>query len=84
MRSTKKMLASDGGGIRGILPAMMLAELERRAQQPVGALFDLLAGTSTGGILALGLTVPGEPGKCFKLPIRSCPPSADWLAERAF
>jgi len=63
MRSTKKMLASDGGGIRGILPAMMLAELERRAQPPVGALFDLLAGTSTGGILALGLTVPGEPGK---------------------
>jgi len=57
------MLAMDGGGIRGIIPAMMLAELERRAQQPVGALFDLLAGTSTGGILALGLTVPGEPGK---------------------
>jgi Patatin-like phospholipase len=49
MRSTKKILAIDGGGIRGILPAMILAELERRAQQPVGALFDLLAGTSTGG-----------------------------------
>lgn len=84
MRRTKKRLAIDGSGIRGILPAMMLAELERRAQQPVCALFDLLAGTSTGGILALGLTVPGEPGKCFTLPIRSCPPSADGLAERAF
>lgn len=63
MRSTKKMLALDGGGIRGILPAMMLAELERRAPQSVCALFDLLAGTAPGGILALGLTVPGEPGK---------------------
>jgi hypothetical protein len=38
MRRTKKMLAMDGGGIRGILPAMRLAELERRAQPPVCAL----------------------------------------------
>ena len=63
MSSTRKVLAIDGGGIRGIIPAMILAELERRAQQPICALFDLLAGTSTGGILALGLTVPGAPGK---------------------
>jgi hypothetical protein len=49
------MLAIAGGGIRGILPAMMLAERKRRAQQPVCALFDLLAGIATGGILALGL-----------------------------
>ncbi len=63
MRRTKKMLAIAGGGMRGILPAMMLAERERRAPQPVCALCDLLAGTATGGILALGHTVPGEPGK---------------------
>jgi len=44
-------------GIRGIFPAAVLAELERRytAGQPIGAYFDLIAATSTGGILALGL-----------------------------
>ena len=75
IRRTKKMLALAGGGIRGILPAMMLAELERRAPQPVGALFDLLAGTSTGGILALGLTVPGEPGETPPPACRAAPPT---------
>jgi uncharacterized protein len=57
-----KILALDGGGIRGIVPAMLLAEIERRTQRPVAKLFDLVAGTSTGGILALGLTIPKEPG----------------------
>lgn len=62
MNSLKKVLAIDGGGIRGIIPALVLAEIERRAQKPICSLFDLLAGTSTGGILVLGLTVPGEGG----------------------
>ena len=42
---------------------MLLAWLERRTGQPVSQLFDLIAGTSTGGILALGLTRPGPNGK---------------------
>jgi patatin-like phospholipase/acyl hydrolase len=52
-----RILSIDGGGIRGIFPAAVLAELERRytASQPIGAYFDLIVGTSTGGILALGL-----------------------------
>ena len=57
------VLAVDGGGIRGLIPAMVLADLERRADKPTCELFDLIAGTSTGGIIALGLTVPGEDGK---------------------
>lgn len=61
--SLKKVLAIDGGGIRGVIPAMILAEIEKRAQKPICELFDLLAGTSTGGILALGLTVPNEMGE---------------------
>lgn len=51
-----KILSIDGGGIRGIIPAMILAEIERRTNKPICKLFDMVAGTSTGGILALGLT----------------------------
>jgi uncharacterized protein len=57
-----RILSLDGGGIRGILPAMVLAELERRTGRPTHQLFDLIAGTSTGGILALGLVRPGAGG----------------------
>lgn len=57
-----RVLALDGGGIRGLIPAHVLQELERRSGRPVSAMFDLIAGTSTGGILALGLTKPDEAG----------------------
>jgi uncharacterized protein len=53
-----RVLAIDGGGIRGLIPALVLAELERRAGRPVFELFDLIAGTSTGGILACALCGP--------------------------
>ena len=53
-----RVLAIDGGGIRGLIPALVLAELERRANRPVHELFDLIAGTSTGGILACALCAP--------------------------
>jgi uncharacterized protein len=53
-----KILSIDGGGIRGIIPALVLAEIEKRTQKQIFSLFDLIAGTSTGGILALGLTKP--------------------------
>lgn len=54
------ILSIDGGGIRGIIPALILAELEKRTGKQVHELFELVAGTSTGGLLALGLTVPGS------------------------
>src|SRR5260370_39365413 len=53
----------DGRGIRGIIPAVVLAEIERRTNRPIAELFHLVAGTSTGGILAVGLPVPGADGK---------------------
>ncbi len=56
------ILSIDGGGIRGIMPAMILADIERRTGHRIAELFDLIAGTSTGGILALGVTVPQEDG----------------------
>ena len=55
-----RVLAIDGGGIAASFRAVLLAELERRAKRPVAELFDLIAGTSTGGILAAALTVPGR------------------------
>ncbi|MBH8562628.1 patatin-like phospholipase family protein [Nostoc sp. CENA67] len=57
-QSKYKILAIDGGGIRGIIPAILLAEIEKRTKKPIFSLFDLITGTSTGGILALGLTKP--------------------------
>src|ERR1044072_7883783 len=55
-----RILCLDGGGIRGIIPAVILAEIERRTGRPIHKLFDLIAGTSTGGILALALVKPGK------------------------
>ncbi|HQY20592.1 MAG TPA: CBASS cGAMP-activated phospholipase [Ignavibacteria bacterium] len=59
----KKILTIDGGGIRGVLPARILHEIEKRTKKPISEIFDLIAGTSTGGILALCLTKPKENGK---------------------
>src|SRR5712664_4624085 len=53
--NTIKVLAVDGGGIRGIIPAVILAELQKRLTRELWQTFDLIAGTSTGGIIALGL-----------------------------
>jgi hypothetical protein len=58
-----RLLAIDGGGIRGILPAMVLADLERRTNRPIIDLFDMIVGTSTGGLIALALACPGEDGR---------------------
>jgi patatin-like phospholipase/acyl hydrolase len=57
------VLSIDGGGIRGLIPAMVLAELEKRLAAagkdgPLHTKFDLIAGTSTGGIIAAGLVAP--------------------------
>jgi hypothetical protein len=53
-----KVLAIDGGGIRGLIPALVLAEIERRTERPIAELVDMIAGTSTGGILACALGKP--------------------------
>ena len=52
-----RILSIDGGGIRGIYPAAFLAGLEKRCLggASIAPYFDLISGTSTGGIIALGL-----------------------------
>jgi patatin-like phospholipase/acyl hydrolase len=62
-RTLVKILSIDGGGIRGIIPALVLAEIERQTGKPACDLFDLIAGTSAGGIIALGVTAPAHGGK---------------------
>lgn len=51
----KKILSIDGGGIKGVFPASFLASLEETLGDKVANYFDLIVGTSTGGIIALGL-----------------------------
>ena len=59
----RKVLSIDGGGIRGIIPALVIAHLEKQAGKPAHELFDLMVGTSTGGMLALGLALSSEAGQ---------------------
>jgi patatin-like phospholipase/acyl hydrolase len=66
MPARKFVLSLDGGGIRGIVPGVVLAAIEKRTGKRIGQLFDLVSGTSTGGILALGCAVPGADGKTPK------------------
>lgn len=57
-----KILSIDGGGIRGLLPAMILQEMEKRLrvrtgnpQARIADYFDIIAGTSAGGMLACSM-----------------------------
>lgn len=50
-----QILCLSGGGYRGLYTATLLEELEKEAQNPLAEVFDLIAGTSIGGILAIGL-----------------------------
>lgn len=62
-RQTRYILCLDGGGIRGIIPTLVLQELFHALKRhgwhrPAHQTFDLIAGTSTGGIVAAGLASP--------------------------
>lgn len=51
----KTILCIDGGGVKGLIPAMLLRNLEERLGIPLHQAFDLIVGTSTGGIIAVAL-----------------------------
>lgn len=57
-----RILSLDGGGIKGTFTASVLAELEMMAGKRIVEYFDLITGTSTGGIIAiaLGLGIPAH------------------------
>ena len=50
-----RVLSLAGGGFLGLYTAVVLEALEARAGEPLARRFDLLAGTSIGGLLALAL-----------------------------
>ncbi len=56
------LLSIDGGGLRGILPASALVQLERQTGRPARETFSFAAGTSTGAIIAAGIAagIPAE------------------------
>lgn len=55
-----KVLSIDGGGIRGIIAVVILKRILEGVGLPAHKIFDLIAGTSTGGIIALGLGTPSN------------------------
>lgn len=52
-----KILCIDGGGIRGVFAIEILQAMEEEFQQPIGDLFDVVAGTSTGAIIAAAVSL---------------------------
>jgi len=51
----RRVLSIDGGGVKGVFPASFLASIEDSLGANIADYFDLIVGTSTGGIIALGL-----------------------------
>jgi patatin-like phospholipase/acyl hydrolase len=60
------ILSIDGGGIRGIIPAAILAALRQGVGSDLHEVFDLICGTSTGGIIALGIGTPAHQGQPYR------------------
>lgn len=83
------ILALSGGGIRGIFSARILELIEEETRVPCHKLFDLIAGTSIGGIIAIGLA-KGVPARRIRLAIekfgphifKSRYPGAGWFGAR--
>ncbi|NCC65700.1 MAG: patatin, partial [Spirochaetia bacterium] len=76
------ILCIDGGGMRGLVPAVLLEKLSMLLEaigdnRPLYAHFDLIAGTSTGGLLALALGAPVE-----KTTLQSDPRYISYVYER--
>ncbi|CAM0943824.1 unnamed protein product [Alopecurus aequalis] len=67
--STVTVLSIDGGGVRGVIPGTILAFLEEKLQEfdgpdaRISDYFDVIAGTSTGGLVTAMLTAPNSEGR---------------------
>ncbi|MFD1020885.1 CBASS cGAMP-activated phospholipase [Thalassobacillus hwangdonensis] len=61
-----KMLCIDGGGIRGVMPITILQAIEAEYGKPVGEVFDVIAGTSTGSIIAASVALKTDMGELLE------------------
>ncbi|NEQ71674.1 MAG: patatin-like phospholipase family protein [Okeania sp. SIO2C9] len=64
---TFRILCLDGGGIRGVMPARILEKIEEQLGGRLKDHFDLIAGTSTGSILAVGIALGKSPKELYNL-----------------
>jgi hypothetical protein len=65
--SPKRILALDGGGIKGVFAASFLKTIEEQLGSPIDTFFDLICGTSTGAIIALALGLGRPAGEVLRL-----------------
>jgi predicted acylesterase/phospholipase RssA len=61
-KETRVVISIDGGGTKGIIPATVLSRLEKKLERPLTDRVDVFAGTSVGGMIAMGLNVPDDDG----------------------
>jgi uncharacterized protein len=78
-----QILSLDGGGIRGLFSAAVLAALETDLGIKVEDHFDLIAGTSTGGIIALGLASGLRPSEIVEFYVNHGPKIFDNVGYKA-
>ena len=62
-----QILSLSGGGYRGLYTAAVLAAIEKHSKQPIGSFFEIIAGTSIGGIVALAAAFEVEMEKVVKV-----------------
>lgn len=67
MKKPFKILSVDGGGIKGLYSSTILEHLERKYQASCSDFFDMLCGTSTGGLIALGISLKIPASEISKL-----------------
>jgi uncharacterized protein len=69
----RRILSIDGGGVRGIVPAVLLAALEERTGRPARESFDFVAGTSSGAVLAAGIAAGVPAARMVRLYVERAP-----------
>ncbi|MCA1992371.1 MAG: patatin-like phospholipase family protein [Coleofasciculus sp. S288] len=83
---TFRILSLDGGGIRGVVSATMLAAIAQQLSVPLNQYFDMIAGTSTGSILAAAIAMGLSPRNIVELYLkkgsRIFPYESIWSLQR--